>query len=171
MSPWRNGAGRKADIAAGPDWLVGFAWLDADAPFSGYAGHDRTITLVEGPGFALDFGPSHPALLARRPFVPAAFDGGWPARCRVPDGPCMVLNAMTARAGWTHRVTVATGPVQANSVPGGVAFLVVLEGSVSIDGETAGSRDAFRVEGAATFEAGAAARVALIGIDPVTPRG
>jgi hypothetical protein len=83
----------------------------------------------------------------------------------------MVLNAMTARAGWTHRVTVATGPVQANSVPGGVAFLVVLEGSVSIDGETAGSRDAFRVEGAAAFEAGAAARVALIGIDPVTPRG
>ena len=171
MLPWRNGAGRKADIAAGRDWLVGFAWLDADAPFSDYAGHDRTITLVEGPGFALDFGPAHPALLARRPFVPAAFDGGWPARCRVPDGPCMVLNAMTARAGWTHRVTVATGPVQANSALGGVAFLVVLEGSVSIDGETAGSRDAFRVEGAAAFEAGAAARVALIGIDPVTPRG
>ena len=171
MSPWRNGAGRKADIAAGPDWLVGFAWLDADAPFSDYAGHDRTITLVEGPGFALDFGPSHPALLARRPFVPAAFDGGWPARCRVPDGPCMVLNAMTARAGLTQRVTVATGPVQANPAPGGVAFLVVLEGSVRIDGETAGSRDAFRVEGAAAFEAGAAARVALIGIDPVTPRG
>ena len=171
MSPWRNGAGRKADIAAGPDWLVGFAWLDADAPFSDHAGHDRTITLVEGPGFALDFGPAHPALLARRPFVPAAFDGGWPARCRVPDGPCMVLNAMTARAGWTHRVTVATGPVQANPAPGGVVFLVVLEGSVAIDEETAGSRDAFRVEGAAAFDAEAAARVALIGIDPVTPRG
>jgi environmental stress-induced protein Ves len=171
VSPWRNGAGRKAVIAAGPDWLVGFAWLDADAPFSDYAGHDRTITLVEGPGFALDFGPAHPALLARRPFVTAAFDGGWPVSCRVPDGPCMVLNAMTARAGWTHRVTVATGPVQANPAPGGVAFLVVLEGSVSIDGETAGPRDAFRVEGVAAFEAEAAARVALIGIDPVTPRG
>jgi len=171
VSRWRNRAGRKADIAAGPDWLVGFAWLDADAPFSDYAGHDRTITLVEGPGFTLDFGPSHHALLARRPFVPAAFDGGWPARCLVPDGPCMVLNAMTARAGWTHRVTVATRPVQANPAPGGVAFLVVLEGSITIDGETAGSRDAFRVEGAVAFEVGAAARVALIGIDPVTPRG
>jgi redox-sensitive bicupin YhaK (pirin superfamily) len=83
----------------------------------------------------------------------------------------MVLNAMTARAEWTQRVTVATGPVQANPAPGGVAFLVVLEGSVTIAGQTAGPRDAFRVEGAVAFEAGAATRVALIGIDPVTPRG
>ena len=171
MSRWRNGAGRKADIAAGPDWLVGFAWLDADAPFSDYAGHDRTITLVEGPGFALDFGPAHPALLARRPFVPAAFDGGWPTRCRVPDGPCVVLNAMTARAAWTHRVMVATGSVRAAPAPGGVAFLVVLEGSVSIGGQTAGPRDAFRIVGAGTLDDDVAARVAVIGIDPVTPRG
>jgi redox-sensitive bicupin YhaK (pirin superfamily) len=82
----------------------------------------------------------------------------------------MVLNAMTARAG-THQVAVATGPVQANPAPGGVAFLVVLEGTVSIDGETAAPRDAFRIEGAVTLEAGATTRVALIGIDPVTPRG
>ena len=171
MSRWRNGAGRKADIAAGTDWLVGFAWLDADAAFSDYAGYERTITLVEGPGFALDFGPAHPALLARRPFVPAAFDGGWTARCRVPVGPCMVLNAMTARAAWTHRVTVATGPVRTATTSGGVAFLVVLEGSVSIAGETAGPRDAFRVEGAVALDGDAAARVAVIGIDPVTTRG
>ena len=170
MSRWRNGAGRKADIAAGPDWLVAFAWLDADGAFSDYAGFDRTITLVEGPGFALDFGPAHPALLARRPFVPAAFDGGWPARCRVPDGSCMVLNAMTARAGWTHRVAVATGLVRAEPGAGGVAFLVVLEGSVSIGGQTAGPRDAFRVEGAVAVDGGGGARVAVIGIDPVTTR-
>jgi uncharacterized protein len=171
VSRWRNGAGRKADIAAGPDWLVGFAWLDAAAPFSDYAGHDRTITLVEGPGFALDFGSAHPTLLARRPFVPAAFDGGWPARCRVPDGPCVVLNAMTARAGWTHRVAVVSGAERVDSTPGGLAFLVVLEGSVRIGEQTAGPRDAFRVEGAVALDGDAAARVALIGIDPVTSRG
>lgn len=171
MSRWRNGAGRKADIAAGPDWLVGYAWLDADAPFSDYAGYDRTITLIEGPGFILDFGPSHARLLARRPHAPSAFDGGWPARCRVPDGPCMVLNAMTARSAWTHRVTVATANARVTPGPGGLAFLVVLEGSVTVAGQTAGARDAFRVETAATFEADAAARVVLIGIDPVAPRG
>jgi hypothetical protein len=32
--PWRNKAGRKADIATGADWLIGFAFLDQDAPFS-----------------------------------------------------------------------------------------------------------------------------------------
>ena len=54
ISRWPNGAGRKADIATGDGWLVGFAWLDADAPFSDYTGHDRTIMLVEGPGFTLE---------------------------------------------------------------------------------------------------------------------
>jgi hypothetical protein len=170
VSPWRNGAGRKADIAAGADWLVGFAWLDADAPFSSYDGHDRTITLIEGPGFTLDFGRAHAALAARKPYVPCLFDGGWTAQCRVPDGPCMVLNAMTARATWTHSVSV--GPVAAQAAPshGGLAFLVVLEGSVAIDGQTAGPRDAFRLSGAATSEAGADARAALIRIDPIRPR-
>jgi environmental stress-induced protein Ves len=169
VSPWRNGAGRKADIAAGPDWLVGFAWLDADAPFSDYGGHDRTITLIEGPGFTLDFGPSHPALVARRPYVPSAFDGGWAAQCRVPDGPCLVLNAMTTRATRTHSVSVAPAAALAPPAPGGVAFLVVLEGRVAIEGQTAGPRDAFRIADTATPHAGADARAALIRIDPIRP--
>ena len=166
MSRWRNGAGRKADVATGPGWLVGFAWLDADAPFSDFAGHDRTITLVEGPGFTLDFGPAHPALLAR-PNVPFAFDGGRPARCRVADGPCMVLNAMTAGATWTHSVKVAHVAERVAPALGGVAFLVVLEGSVTIAGQTAGPRDTFRIEGVTTPDAGVTARAALIQIAPV----
>lgn len=169
VSPWRNGAGRKADIAAGPDWLVGFAWLDADAPFSNYDGHDRTITLIEGAGFTLDFGPAHAALSARKLYAPCLFDGGWTTQCRVPDGPSMVLNAMTARATWTHRVSIAPVAPLAAPSPGGLAFLVVLEGSVAIDGQTAGPRDAFRLAGAATPTAGADARAALIRIDPRRP--
>ena len=169
VSRWRNGAGRKADIAAGPDWLVGFAWLDADAQFSDYAGHDRTIALIEGPGFTLDFGSSRPALVARRPYVPSTFDGGWVARCRVPDGPCMVLNAMTARDAWTHRVTVAPAAAIPAPSPGGVAFLVVLEGSVTIGGQSAQARDAFRIEEAVTPSPTADARVALIHVDPARP--
>jgi environmental stress-induced protein Ves len=169
VSRWRNGAGRKADIAAGPDWLVGFAWLDGDAPFSDYAGHDRTITLIEGRGFTLDFGPSRPALIARRPFLPLGFNGGWEARCRLLGGACLVLNAVTARDRWVHRVMVSpVGPVAAPP-PGAAALLVVLEGRVSIDGETAGPRDAFRIAGATTPTAGAGARVALVRIDPAPP--
>ena len=171
MSRWRNGAGRKADLAAGPDWLVGYAWLDADAPFSDFAGHDRTITLIEGPGFTLDFGPSRPALVARRLYIPSTFDGGWAARCRVPEGPCMVLNAMTAQAAWTHSVTVAPAAAIPAPSPGGAAFLVVLEGSITIEGQSAQARDAFRIEEAVALRAAADARVALIRVDPTRRPG
>ena len=95
VTRWHNGAGRKADIAAGDGWMVGFAWLDGDAPFSSLPGMDRTITLVDGPGFILDL-TGQDSLAVDTPFVPARFDGGWPTLCRV-AGPCRVLNVMTAR--------------------------------------------------------------------------
>ena len=150
---------------------MGFAWLDADAPFSDYVGHDRTITLIEGPAFTLDFGPSHPELVAHRQYLTFTFDGGWAARCRVPDGPCIVLNAMTARAAWTHSVTVPAGAAIAAPAPGGVAYLVVLEGTVTIGGQEASARDSFRIEEAVTLRAAADARAALIRIAPVRPGG
>jgi hypothetical protein len=53
--------------------------------------------------------------------------------------------------------------------PGGVAFLVVLEGSVVIDGRIAGPRDAFRLTSAVTPHSDGAARTALIRIDPIRP--
>src|SRR4051794_33859295 len=105
VSRWPNDSGRKADIASGPGWLAGFAWLDADAPFSDLSGQDRTITLLDGPGFTLDFAPRYPALAVRSRHAPAHFDGGWPARCRI-LGPCLVLNAMSVRGQWRHDVRV-----------------------------------------------------------------
>ena len=114
-SPWPNGAGRKADIAAGPigadgkpDWLLAYAWLDGDAPFSDYTGHDRTITLVSGVGFVLDFADAAPPVMVDAPFRPRPFDGDLAAHCRLPAGPCLVLNAMSRR-----------GPP---SIPGGAAW-------------------------------------------------
>jgi environmental stress-induced protein Ves len=106
--------------------MTGFAWLDADAPFSDYSGHDRTITLLDGPGFTLDFGPAHPALIVRSWHVPSSFDGGWPTRCRI-LGPCLVLNAMSVRGQWRHEVRVLTAPARLPALPpGAVAFLVDL---------------------------------------------
>ena len=70
LSRWPNGAGRKADIASGDGWMVGFAWLDADAPFSDLSGHNRTITLLDGPGFTLEFASPHPALSVQSPHAP-----------------------------------------------------------------------------------------------------
>ncbi|MDN3566947.1 HutD family protein [Paeniroseomonas aquatica] len=105
VSPWRNGAGRKADIAGGPGWFLGFAWLDAAAEFSDYQGQDRTITLLRGHGFALDFAEG-PPLLVDQPLVPSAFDGGRACRCRLLDGPCLVVNAISDRARVRHAVEI-----------------------------------------------------------------
>ncbi len=135
VSRWPNGAGRKADIAVGDGWLVGFAWLDADAPFSDYTGHDRSIMLVEGPGFTLDFADGR-LLAVTVPFVPVAFDGGWPAHCRI-AGPSRVLNVVTRRTSLDHRFTTAAGSRVVTSKRGLAQLLVVLRGTVQLSAPAA----------------------------------
>ncbi len=117
--------------------MAGFAWLDADAPFSDFSGQDRTITLLDGLGFTLDFAPPHPALVVRSRHVPSRFDGGWPARCRI-LGPCLVLNAMSVRGQWHHDVRILTAPGRLPALTAGaIGFLVDLT-----------TRDALRLDGA-----------------------
>lgn len=142
ITPWRNGAGRKADIATGPGWLIGFAFLDADAPFSDYTGHDRTITLAAGPGFTLadSAGTSLPVATIGRP---APFDGGWIVDCRIHGAPCVVVNVMTERARWRHDASVHSAadlPPADATVEAEV--LVLLAGTATLDGTPAGRHDA-----------------------------
>lgn len=149
ISPWPNLAGRKADIAAGPGWLVAFAFLDADAPFSDYSGHDRTITLAEGPGFSLS-GAGHADLMVAEIGRPAPFDGGWPAQCRI-GGACVVVNTMTERAIWRHAITIHRGANLAPLDPSGAEadIVVVLQGSLTVGEVVAGRHDAIRLDGPA----------------------
>jgi uncharacterized protein len=135
VSPWRNGLGRKADIATGPGWLLGFAFLDQDADFSDYAGQDRTITLLDGAGFVLD-GRDGSAVVVDRPQLPTRFDGGGRCRCRLLGGPCIVLNAISDRARWSHSVAITGRPPEAG-------FAVLLSGAAALaDGGRLGPRDA-----------------------------
>ena len=140
QSQWPNGAGRKADIASGPGWLIGFAWLEREAPFSDYAGHDRTITLVEGGGFTLDL-PEGSVLRVDRPDTPAAFDGKGPITCRLLGGPCTVLNVVSTYPGLSHTVQVLSAHEVPAFEPGAHSFLGVLHGTVR-----AGNADAARLD-------------------------
>ena len=106
LSPWPNKAGRKADIASGPGWMVAFAWLDQEARFSDYTGTDRTITLIDGDGFVLHF--DNGADVAVAPLSPTPFDGGLGLTCHLPYGPCRVLNVMTERGRVGHHVRIGT---------------------------------------------------------------
>ncbi len=128
-SRWVNGAGRKADIAAGDGWLMGFAWLDGDAPFSDYTGFDRTIMLLEGHGFTLEL-PEGSTVSVTDPFVPTAFSGAGPIACRLIAGPCRVLNAISAYPGFSHTLQLVSGADLAAVEPGERTFAVVLRGEV-----------------------------------------
>jgi len=154
-SPWPNGAGRKADIRTGDGWVVAFAWLERDAPFSDYTGSDRTITLVEGAGFRLRFTPETSTdLLIDRMHIPTDFDGGWPTQCEI-LGPCLVLNAYSARARYRHSVEVVDAPIDLDPVA------VVLQGSLP-DG--AGPNDAIDITGRTHLAVPPGGRIAVIRI-------
>ena len=177
QSRWPNGAGRKADLAAGPigedgkpDWLLSYAWLEGDAAFSDYTGHDRTITLISGIGFALEFGEAAAPLVAQAPFQPRGFDGGMPAHCRLPAGNCLVLNAMSRRGRWRHRVTTASTRVKLPAVEG-ERFLVVLRGRCSLEGTLLAPRDAVRTTEAVQLAAASDCRLAVAQFERVAGPG
>jgi environmental stress-induced protein Ves len=164
QTPWANGAGRKADILAGDGWTLAFAWLDGPAPFSDYTGFTRTITLVEGDGFALAF-PERAELVVGKIAVPATFDGGWQATCRLLGGPCFVLNAYSATGRWRHGVRCGEprgiGPLRAGD------HVVVLRGQASIGGVPAGPRDTVVVQAPAGASGSRDALVAVVRFDRV----
>jgi environmental stress-induced protein Ves len=166
-SPWLNGAGRKADIASGPGWTVGFAWLERDAPFSDYAGHDRTITLLEGSGFTLALREGA-LLTVDRVGVPSAFDGAGPIACKLLGGPCVVLNAMTAYPALSHTVQVLDRSDLAEVAAGPNVLVVVLRGTISIGGGSAGPRDTVRLTDTAGLGFSSDARAAVMQIEPMT---
>lgn len=159
-SPWRNGAGRKADIASGPGWMLGFAWLDRDAPFSDYAGHDRTITLLRGAGFRLAL-PAGAELTVDRPFDPVAFEGAGPIACTLPAGPCEVLNVITAYPALSHTVQVIDAAHLAHVDPGPRVFLVVLTGQLG----AAQARDTIVFSAPARLEPAPDTRIAVVRIE------
>jgi uncharacterized protein len=173
QTPWPNAAGRKADIAAGPmgddgkpEWLMAWAWLERAAPFSDYSGHDRTITLVSGLGFALEFGDDTPPLMVDAPFRPTPFDGGVPTTCRLPAGNCLVLNAMSRRGLWRHRVATASSRAPLPAVEG-ERLIVVLRGRCSLGGVLLNPRDALRTRQAVQLAAASDCLLAVAQFEPV----
>jgi len=130
---WKNGRGRKADIAAADGWFVGLAWLDQDAPFSDFTGFDRTCVLLQGAGFTLSV-EGQGALVFAEPGTAHSFAGQSPARAELVAGGCLVFNVMTRQGEWEHRVQVD------NRVPQD-GYALVLRGSVRDGDQVAGPGD------------------------------
>lgn len=100
--PWKNGGGTTLELAVEPPGATfdtGFAWrlstaeVAASGPFSALPGLERTLLLLAGDGFRIDFGPRGEVRLDR-PLAPVRFDGGWPAYADLLEGPCRDFNLM-----------------------------------------------------------------------------
>ncbi|WP_296250896.1 HutD family protein [Pseudomonas sp. UBA4194] len=95
--PWKNGAGSTLEIVqrrsaddSGYDWRLSIAQIDADGPFSVFAGYRRIISVLQGDGMVLEVDgvPSE----ALGPFQPLIFDGGAQVHCRLLGSPIEDFN-------------------------------------------------------------------------------
>lgn len=100
--PWKNGGGITLELAVEPPGATletGFAWrlsraeVTVSGPFSAFPGIERTLLLLAGDGFRLDFGEQG-AVTLDRPLEPVRFPGDWPARADLLGGPSVDLNLM-----------------------------------------------------------------------------
>jgi len=147
--PWKNGQGRTRELAVEPPgagmedflWRVSVAEVDSGAPFSAFAGVDRTIVLLDGAGFAmaLDHGRSH-ALTT--PFAPFAFPGEAQVAVTLAGGPTRDFNLMTRRAEARGQVSVWREPAEAALGPHTV-LLYCARGRLQLDDAVLGADDAW----------------------------
>ena len=105
--PWKNGGGVTREIVCMPpgtglgqfDWRVSIAHIAGNGPFSAFAGINRVITLLDGPGVHLhspDGAIDHRLDTPLRPF---AFQGEAPVQADLLGGAgCHDFNVMTRRS-------------------------------------------------------------------------
>ena len=109
--PWKNGGGMTTEIAVSPagaalddfDWRVSMARVENGGPFSGFAGVDRTLAVLEGEGIVLDIA-GRPAVTLIRASAPLSFPADVPTQAALVAGPITDLNVMTRRGRMTHAV-------------------------------------------------------------------
>lgn len=138
--PWKNGLGVTYEVAKSEgsdfDWRLSFADVERPGPFSTFPGVDRIITLVAGEQLALTMPGGEVHVL--RPFEPFAF----PGEAEVwgdPAGATVNFNVMTRRGHATAAVVCHRISGQQNLR--GTGFLVVLDGSLTVDDVVLGPQD------------------------------
>jgi environmental stress-induced protein Ves len=167
--PWKNGGGTTTEILVSPDgaaqsydWRISIAEVARSGPFSDFTGYDRTIMLIEGAGFALDFGDHTQRL--DRPFEPFAFSGARKTDCTLINGPVRDFNLIASSTGpraglevvrLQHDAAIATAPT---------VVLHVLEGTAKACGKELTAGDTLRVDDATAPIALTAATPAIVAV-------
>ena len=152
--PWKNGGGTTTELMAeghgaveGYDWRLSIAAVAQSGPFSDFSGYDRSIMLVEGKGFTLEFAEAGTHHLVRS-FEPLRFDGAWQTNCTLVDGPVKDFNLIARKN--VHavldvlRVTPGTEAIAAAPT----TVLHLFHGQVSAADHGLMAGDSLRIDGA-----------------------
>lgn len=180
--PWKNGGGITEDVWLFPagathddfDIRLSLAEISREGPFSAFPGIDRTITLVGGDPFVLEFDDG-----TRRRMTmldPFSFDGALTPGSRLDGAPSRDFNVMTRRGRWSHQVTVHRngGSIDIELDAGAVAVVHPAAGAWQVragrHGATASPRDTVIVQAGTGLivegEPGSAAILAILSPAP-----
>jgi len=112
-APWKNGGGVTRELlrlppGSGDDWTlrISVADIDADGPFSPFAGITRWFAVLDGEGVRLHF--TDRTTDVRRGDAPLRFDGAEAPGCALLDGRTRDLNVMVRSERADSLVTCAT---------------------------------------------------------------
>jgi environmental stress-induced protein Ves len=154
VMPWKNGGGMTTEVAVARDaagevlWRVSIADVEQSGPFSDFTGYDRTIMLLEGRGFVLDFDQAPSQRIERR-WEPFRFAGDWKANCTLIDGPVRDFNLMVARSGLSGRIETRRLKPGTIRLPGAPTVLVhAISAEVLVGEAEICSGDTMRIDGA-----------------------
>ena len=146
--PWANGRGvavemLRLDEGGALIWRLSRARVVAAGAFSQFAGVERNLTVISGPGFDL---VGDGLILTARPLVPLAFPGDVAVSAERVSAPSDDFNVMTARHLPLPQVMVQHQAV--HLAAGGMLCLFSL-GSAQVNGRVMGQHDLILTEDAA----------------------
>jgi len=128
--PWANGGGVTTECFAhreeGSDrilWRISMAGVDADGPFSHFAGYDRILVLMEGQGLELTHGDGTRHKLARV-YDLVNFPGDVDTHATLIAGPVRDFNVIAERSTFRPVVTVIQSE-NTNRIPISAGVLAV----------------------------------------------
>jgi uncharacterized protein len=142
VMPWKNGGGTTTEIAVSPDgaglddfdWRVSMARVEGGGPFSGFAGVDRTLAMLEGEGIVLDIAGRPPERLTEAS-APLSFPADVPTSAVLISGPITDLNVMTRRGRAAHSIERLLVSASTDVRPTTATTLILLlDGEVGVTG-------------------------------------
>jgi environmental stress-induced protein Ves len=138
---WKNGGGVSHEALRVPAqadpfrWRISVAEVESAGPFSDFAGYQRKMTLLRGPGLRLKFANGQETCLSRVGDL-AEFDGALATHCELLGGACCDLNLIVANSITDVRVRVPSlqAPLSVPSFAGESLVIFAVSGGVRVQG-------------------------------------